>query len=200
MVRSAFWIAAAVLALGVARADVSSIVKDCEDCHGPKGVSTSEEIPTIAGISSGVHEDYLLTYQEKGRPCPKSEYRHGDTKRPATDMCTVAGKLSEADIKAVAAHFAALPFVPAKQTVDAAKAAAGAKIHARDCEKCHTGKGKDADADASILAGQHLKYLEHSFAEFASGERPQPKKMKEKLDKLSAADTEALVHFYAGQQ
>lgn len=200
MVRRGFWIAAGVLVLGVARADVASIVKECEDCHGPKGVSSSEDVATIAGISAGVHGDYLLTYKEKGRPCTKSEYRHGDTKRAATDMCAVAGKLSDADIQAVAAHFAALPFVPAKQAVDAAKAAAGAKIHARDCEKCHTGKGKDADADASILAGQHLKYLQTSFAEFASDERPQPKKMKEKLDKLSAADIEALAHFYASQQ
>lgn len=200
MVRSSWWIAAGMLALGAARADVASLVKQCEDCHGPKGASTSEDVPTIAGISSGVHADYLLTYQEKGRPCPESKYRHGDTSRAATDMCTVAGKLSKEDIDGLAAHFAALPFVPAKQAADATKAAAGAKLHARDCEKCHTGKGKDADADASILAGQQMKYLEHSLKEFASGERPQPKKMKEKLDKLSPADIEALVHFYVSQQ
>ena len=59
---------------------------------------------TIIGItffSSGVHADYLLTYRGKGRPCPKSKYRQGDTKRAATDMCAVARKLTEADIEAL---------------------------------------------------------------------------------------------------
>jgi sulfide dehydrogenase cytochrome subunit len=200
MVRSCFWIGVALLAMGAARADVTAIVKDCEGCHGSKGVSAWSDVPTIAGISSGVHTDYLLSYKKKGRPCPKSEYRQGDTKRAATDMCAVAEKLSEADTEGVAKHFAGQTFVPAKQGIDAVKATAGGKIHARDCEKCHTGKGKDADADASILAGQWMPYLQGTFTQFASGERPQPKKMKEKLSKLSAADFEALVQFYGSQQ
>jgi sulfide dehydrogenase cytochrome subunit len=200
MVRNGLWIGAVLFAASTAGADVSAIVKDCEGCHGPGGVSTEGSIPTIAGISSGVHGDYLLTFKEKGRPCEKTEYKHGDTKRPATDMCAVAGKLSDEEINAVAAHFADQKFSPAKQTVDAAKAAAGAKLHARDCEKCHTGKGADATADAGLLAGQWLPYLQESFKEFASGDRPQPKKMKEKLDKLSPADLEALAHYYASLQ
>jgi sulfide dehydrogenase cytochrome subunit len=200
MIRSGFLIGAVLFATAAAGADVSAIVKDCEGCHGPGGVSTDGNIPTIAGISSGVHGDYLLTYKEKGRPCPQTEYKHGDTKRPATDMCTVAGKLSDEQIEAVAGHFAAQKFVRAKQTADAAKAAAGAKLHARDCEKCHSDKGADATADASVLAGQWLPYLQESFKQFASGDRPQPKKMKEKMDKLSDADREALAHYYATLQ
>jgi sulfide dehydrogenase cytochrome subunit len=163
-------------------------------------VSAWPDVPTIAGISSGVHADYLMTYREKGRPCPKSKYRQGDTKRAATDMCAVARKLTEADIEAVAAHFDTQPFVPARQTADATKAAAGGKIHTRDCEACHSDGGRDAGADASILAGQWMPYLQLSLAQFASGNRPQLEKMKEKLDKLSAADLEALVHFYGRQQ
>jgi sulfide dehydrogenase cytochrome subunit len=181
-------------------ADVSTLVKDCEGCHGNNGVSEWSDVPTIAGISAGVHGDYLLMYRDKERPCVKSKYRQGDTKRPETDMCAVAAKLSDADIEALAAHFAAKPFVPAKQQTDPAKAAAGRKLHARDCEKCHTGNGRDADADASVLAGQWMPYLQSSFKAFASGERPQPKKMKEKMDKLQPADIEALVHFYGSQQ
>ncbi len=71
MVRSCFWIGAALLAMGAARADVAAIVKDCEDCHGPKGVSAWPEVPTIAGISSGVHTDYLLAYKKKGAALPE---------------------------------------------------------------------------------------------------------------------------------
>ena len=200
MVRSGWWIGLAVFVTAGAYADLNAIVNDCEGCHGPKGVSAWSDVPTIAGISPDVHAGYLRTYKEKGRPCTKSEYRQGDTKRAATDMCAVAEKLSDADIDAVAKHFAGQAFVPAKQAVDAAKAAAGGKIHTRDCEKCHTGNGKDVDADASILAGQWMPYLKTAFAQFASGERPQPKKMKEKLSKLSAADIEALANFYGSQQ
>jgi sulfide dehydrogenase cytochrome subunit len=115
-------------------------------------------------------------------------------------MCEVARKLTEADIEAVAAHFDTQAFVPARQTADATKAAAGRRIHSRDCEACHSDAGRDAGADASILAGQWMPYLQLSLAEFASGNRPQLEKMKEKLDNLSAADLEALVHFYGSQQ
>jgi cytochrome c553 len=45
-----------------------------------------------------------------------------------------------------------------------------------------------------------VTYLENSFADYLSGDRPQDKKMKEKLDALSADDVKALVHYYASQQ
>jgi sulfide dehydrogenase cytochrome subunit len=195
------WIVFATLgAAATASADVASLVKDCEGCHGNNGVSTWSDVPTIAGISAGVHGDYLISYKNNERPCAKSKYRQGDLKRPETDMCAAAGKLSDKDIEALAAHFAAKPFVAAKQSFDATKAAAGKALHTRACEKCHTGGGRDADADASILAGQQSGYLKQAMNEFMSGKRPQPKKMKEKMTGLKPADVEALVHFYASQQ
>jgi cytochrome c553 len=45
-----------------------------------------------------------------------------------------------------------------------------------------------------------MGYLEATFAEYASGAREQDKKMKEKMDALSDADTTALIHYYASQQ
>jgi sulfide dehydrogenase cytochrome subunit len=183
-----------------ASADVTTLVKDCEGCHGNNGVSTANDVPTIAGMSAGVHGDYLISYKNKERPCPKSKYRNGDTKRPETDMCTVAGKLSDADMDALAKYFSAKPFAAAKQPFDAAKAAAGKALHMRACEKCHTGGGRDADADASILAGQQGAYLKKSIEEFMAGTRPQPKKMKEKFAGLKAADIDALLYYYASQQ
>jgi sulfide dehydrogenase cytochrome subunit len=193
----AFAIAAAA---PMASADTAALVKDCEGCHGTNGVSTASDVPTIAGISAGVHGDYLISYKNKERPCPKSKYRNGDTKRPETDMCTVAGKLSDADMDALAKYFAAKKFVAAKQPLDAAKAAAGKALHMKSCEKCHTGGGRDADADASILAGQQSAYLKRSIEEFMAGTRPQPKKMKEKFVGLKAADIDALLYYYASQQ
>jgi sulfide dehydrogenase cytochrome subunit len=193
---------AVLLAVGAstANADTAALVKDCEGCHGNNGASTWSDVPTIAGISSGVHADYLIAYKNKERPCPKSKYRQGDTKRAETDMCAVTAKLSEQEIEALAAHFAGKPFVAAKQPLDAAKVAAGKALHSRSCEKCHTGGGRDADADASILAGQQGEYLKRAMNEFMSGKRPQPKKMKEKLAGLKPADVDALLYYYASQQ
>ena len=189
-----------LLAIQAAAADVATVVQQCEDCHGRNGVSDAADVPTIAGISAPVHGDYLLAYQEKTRPCRKGKFRHGDTARPETDMCAIAAKLSAADLEAVANHFAELPFVAAKQSFDAQKAAAGEKLHARDCAKCHTKGGRDPADDASILGGQHLKYLQQALADFKGGEREQSKKMAEKLTNWSDADIDAVAHYYASLQ
>jgi sulfide dehydrogenase cytochrome subunit len=189
-----------LISSSLAAADVASLVKQCEDCHGSKGASEWDDVPTIAGISAPVHGDFLFAYQDKTRPCRASKYRRGDASRPQTDMCAVAAKLADADIEGLAAHFAAQPFVPAKQSFDAAKAAAGKALHARDCAKCHQDGGRDPDDDASILGGQHLKYLQQALADLRSGEREASKKMAEKLMKWTDAEAEAAAHYYASLQ
>lgn len=189
-----------LVAPGAVAADVATLAKQCQDCHGENGVSEWDEVPTIAGISAPVHGDFLVAYQEKARPCRASSYRLGDTSRPKTDMCAIASKLSAADIEAIAAHFAKKPFVPAKQPFDAAKAAAGKALHARDCAKCHANGGRDPEDDASILGGQHLKYLQQALADLRSGERESTKKMTEKLSKWTDAEAEAAAHYYASLQ
>ena len=189
-----------LLSIQAAAGDIARVVHQCEDCHGKNGVSDAADVPTIAGISAPVHGDFLLAYQEKTRPCRKGKFRHGDTARPETDMCAVAAKLSAADLEAVANHFAKLPFVAAKQSFDAQKAAAGEKLHTRDCAKCHTKGGRDPADDASLLGGQHVKDLQQALADFKKGEREQSKKMAEKLAKWSDADIEAVAHYYASLQ
>ena len=115
-------------------------------------------------------------------------------------MCAVAAALDEDTIDAVAAHYAALPFVPAKQDFDADLAAAGKAVHDEACDRCHSDGGSNPDDEAGILAGQWMGYLEDTFAEYRAGEREQPKKMEEKLNALSEDDVKALVHYYASQQ
>jgi sulfide dehydrogenase cytochrome subunit len=180
--------------------DIGSIVDTCNDCHGGDGVSQWTDVPTIAGISAVVQEDALFIYRDKERPCAESKFRQGDTSRAATTMCDISADLSDEAIEEIAAHYADLPFVPAKQEFDAALAASGAEIHKNQCDKCHTGGGANAEDDASILAGQQMGYLEASMAQYASDEREQPPKMKEKVDLLSADDVKALLHYYASQQ
>jgi sulfide dehydrogenase cytochrome subunit len=93
-----------------------------------------------------------------------------------------------------------LPYVAAEQAFDPALVAAGEKVHARDCEVCHSDGGSNADDEAGFLAGQRTGYLQMTFDEYSAGEREQPDAMRKKMDALSADDVKALLHYYASQQ
>jgi sulfide dehydrogenase cytochrome subunit len=193
------------LALGMfvsnpAAADTDSIMQGCNDCHGDNGVSQWNDVPTIAGIDAFGHADALFFFRDEERPCAESDYRQGDTSRAATTMCAVTADLSDDDIEALGDAYAELPFVAATQEFDAALAATGAAIHEAECDRCHSEGGSNVEDEASILAGQWMGYLESAFAQYASGDRLQDKKMKEKMDPLSAEDVKALIHYYASQQ
>jgi sulfide dehydrogenase cytochrome subunit len=175
------------------------LVDSCNDCHGDKGVTTAQDVPTIAGISAGVHGDALKAFKSKSRPCNKVSYKRGDTKRQG-DMCSVAARLTDAEMTALADHYGKLPFVPMKQTVDAAKAAAGKALHERDCKSCHSKGGRDPADEASILGGQPIGWMKATLADLKADKTEQPKKMKEKMSKLSDADLEALAQYYGSEQ
>lgn len=185
----------------IAAAEMADTIEQCNSCHGENGVSTESDIPTIAGASPFVMEEYMFQYREDERPCHESKYRTGDTERPATDMCAIAKEMSEDQILEMAEYYGSQEFVAAKQEFDATKAAAGKLVHRRDCRKCHSDGGSYAGDDAGLLAGQWMPYLEQVFAGYASGERDMLEdKMREKMGKLTAEETEALIHFYASQQ
>lgn len=179
-----------------AQADVAKVLETCAGCHGKDGASTTPEAPIIGGFSSTSLAESLANYKIKARPCLTVKYNAGAQKGQSGDMCTVAAALSEAEVKEVSDYLSKKPFVRATQTPDAAKAAKGKQIHDTHCAKCHTDGGGSADDDAGILAGQWMEYLRHTFEEYKSGKRPQPKKMKPKVDPLTANDLEALVNYY----
>ena len=182
-------------------ADVQDDIEQCDSCHGKDGVSTESDVPTIAGVSPFIIEEYMFEYRDDARPCRESKYRTGDTDRPATDMCVIAKDLSEDEIPDIAEYYGSKEFVAAKQEFDAAKAAVGSKVHRRDCEKCHSDGGSYADDDAGMLAGQWMPYLEQVFADYAAGDRGMLEdKMKEKMDPLDAESTSALIHYYGSLQ
>jgi len=184
---------------GLAAADVDALMQNCSGCHGDNGVSQSSDVPTIAGLAEFVHVDALYVYQDEARPCAESDYRHGDTSRPATTMCAVAADLSEDDIDALAAAYAELEYVSATQDFDADLAAAGEALHGKHCDRCHSDAGMNPEDEAGMLGGQQMGYLRDMFAQYIDGSREQPSKMKEKVDLLSADDVEALVNFYGSQ-
>jgi sulfide dehydrogenase cytochrome subunit len=172
------------------------LLSSCAECHGEKGVSTHKDVPSIAGMSSFYFEGQITAYQKAQRPCPKS-----DVAKTPTDMCTVSKKLDAAQAKELGAYYAAQKWVPAaQQGLDPAKIAAGKAIHTAGCENCHTKGGSVADDDGGLLNGQWLPYLQETLGDYKAGKRVMPEKMKPKMDKLSAADIEAVAQFYASEK
>lgn len=168
---------------------------ECEACHGPNGVSSETNIPTIAGIPEFNFFDQMLRYLE-GRPSASVNHVYGDTSQKG-DMVTIVKSLSEAQIEELAKHYAGLEFVPAKQSFDQALAMKGKAIHAKSCENCHSDGGSNALDEASILAGQQKGYLATTLQQFKQGKRSVDKKMDEAFKGLSSDDLNALVEYYA---
>ncbi len=203
MKRLPTYLAAAFFSMAFSAAsagDLETIIQDCNGCHGDNGVSQWAEVPTIAGLPEFQHADALYIYQDEARPCRDAEYKQGDTSRAAISMCAVAAKLSEDEIDAIAAAYAELPYVKAKQEFDADLAAAGKALHDEHCDKCHSDEGTNPEDEAGMLGGQLMGYLKQSFVDYKADTRDQPKKMKEKIDMLSDDDVTALVHYYGSVQ
>lgn len=163
-----------------------ALADTCAGCHGTDGASVGPTTPSIAGISETYMVDTMKAFQS------------GD--RKSTIMGRIAKGYSDEEFAAMAAVFAKQPIASTKQKTDAAKVAAGQKLHDKSCAKCHDENGGLADDDAGILSSQWAPYLKYSLMDVKAGTRDTGKKMKKKVDKLSDADIDALVHFYASQQ
>jgi len=184
------------LALGV---ELAPLIENCDGCHGPHGVSTDGDIPTIAGQTAEFIGRNLHSYQIWGRPCYKSAFRHGDKSRAATTMCEISSGLANDDIEALSQYYSEQKFVPAKQAFDAAKAAAGAKLHQRECASCHP-RGGSVAALGPILAGQWLPYLRKAARQTSSSDHLAPPLTEKPLSDFSDKEIGALLNFYASQQ
>ncbi len=167
-----------------------ALANTCAGCHGTDGASGGPGTPTIAGLSS----EYFVELM-KG-------FKSGEI--PSTIMGRIAKGYTGDEVKKMATYFGGKPFVPAKQSYDKAKAAKGAKLHEKNCEKCHEDGGTDVDDDTGRLAGQWTHYLKSTMADFIAGKRPMTRKMKKKVMKLHTKGGDAafdeLMAYYASQQ
>jgi sulfide dehydrogenase cytochrome subunit len=196
-------ISSLALALGMAgiasASDIGELAAQCDSCHGSQGASVHSDVPTIGGQSPEYIDDTLHSFQVWGRPCIKSAYRSGDTSRPKTDMCKIAGDLSDEDITALSSYYGELPFVPAMQEFDASRAAAGSALHEQNCISCHDQGGNSAGRGPR-LAGQWLPYMKATLKYVPTGEHLVPPMMERGLGKFSAEEIDSLLNYYASQQ
>jgi sulfide dehydrogenase cytochrome subunit len=163
------------------------LAQACTTCHGTRGSSTEQAVPTIGGQIDA----YLITSMKA--------YREG--LRPSTIMERIAKAYSTKDIEALAAYFAVQSFTRPPQPVNAEKVVAGQIIHDQKCKKCHLHNGRDTnDSESPLLAGQKLQYLQRNMTEILSGKRAIEIKMKSSLMEITPDEIEATLHFYASQQ
>lgn len=168
--------------------DIASVLPICEACHGHDGESIVPTTPIIAGIDAGIIADAIYARQDGDPPCPGSA------------MCAIVGSITHEQSEALGRYFSSKPFVPAKQSFDADKAARGAEIHAAQCEQCHSSGGSDPRDQTSILAGQWMPYLSATLTDYAAGKREALAPMLKRVKALTPEDIDALVNFYASRQ
>lgn len=167
----------------------------CAGCHGTNGQSVGPASPNLAGIS----ETYFIESMQGFKALPKGA-DHAEDARPATIMNRIAKGYSDEQIEAMAAYFAAMPVFKATVPHDAGKAGKGADIYDKRCAKCHDENGALPDDDSGILAGQWLPWMQYSMADFKAGHREMPKKMRKQVKKLSDAEIEDVLHYFASQK
>lgn len=156
-------------------------------CHGTRGASTQQAIPTIGGQI----ESYVVLSLKAFR----------DGSRPSTIMGRIAKAYSSREIDALAAYFAQQPFVRPLQPTDPEKVTRGELVHRRYCARCHLQDAWDANEaeDNPRLAGQKLEYLQRNMTDIIAGRRTVAIDMSAVLLRASPADIDAVLHFYAAQ-
>lgn len=76
----------------------------CEQCHGPDGVGVGDHFPPLSGQAALYLSNQLHAWQQGAR-----------RNDPLQLMQAVAAKLSEPDVAAISAWYAAKPAAPAKE-------------------------------------------------------------------------------------
>ncbi len=167
------------------------IFKQCGACHGDKGQKHSLNVTKyIAGMDKNTVVKILHEYKDGKR----NIYGLGSM------MKGQAGKLSDAEIKAVASYVAYLPKVEIKQSVKKkdTKTLDGAKIFKR-CAICH---GKNAHKKSlkvsKIIAGMDKDHIIETLHKYQSGELNQygyGRMMKGQAKKLNEKQLEAVATY-----
>jgi cytochrome c553 len=150
--------------------DISGTIHVCSSCHGPGGHSISSTFPRLAGQQKDYIERQLRAFRDHTRADPHA----------LTYMWGMAARLTNPQIAAIAAYYAAQPPAPGELD-NSAEAAAGRMIftqgiaaaHVPACNTCHGPQGHGMSAFPR-LAGQHRAYIERQLEAFASNARANP--------------------------
>ena len=130
----------------------------CFACHGPDGNPPNPESPSLAAQAPLYIYYQLLQFREQ--------------RRVNEQMSPFAAKLTDADMKDIAAHFAAQKPAGNAQPADEARTEAGRLAAARfHCGSCHM-PGYTGQNHIPRLAGLQYDYLVLQLRGFKTGARP----------------------------
>jgi cytochrome c553 len=156
----------------------------CLGCHGETGVSVIPGTPSLAGLGKG----YLVAATQA--------YRDQTRKDPV--MAGMVAALSDADIEAISAFFAAQP-ITTTANADSGDAAAG-EVASAACAGCHGADGNSSSPDANpSLASQDASYLIKAMSDYKNGARDNAV-MPGMVAALSDTDLANLAAFYAAKE
>lgn len=179
-----------VIACGAAAQEagrLNELLSVCASCHGPDGVALGEEIPSLGGQNEAYLHGALTDFKEG--------------KRPSAIMRGMTRDLDDADIRALARHFAAKPYVRKPQAVAGNTAARGREVYERLCQICHLDQGRATTyAEYPLLAGQSLPYMQKQMALILGQRRSVEVTKRGMLDLLSPQQIDDAMHFFASQQ
>jgi cytochrome c553 len=157
----------------------------CAACHGADGRSIAAEIPMLAGQQREFITLQVILFREGIRQVPA--------------MQAAVENLSDADVEALAVHYASLPVRAAERAPrDAALAARGQAVSAaRNCGVCHL-PDYAGRAQVPRLTRQHEGFLARTLLEYRDGRRVGiDTQMNGAVQGLSDADLAALAHYLA---
>ena len=164
----------------------ASLATPCLQCHGARGRSQMETIPSLAGQPADFIIIQMILLREGLRQAPA--------------MAPFAANLADRDIEDLAAYFTALPPGPPddRGPRDAALVAvAEAMVGPRHCVSCHVADFGGRNQIPRIAA-QREEYLVHVMTQYRDGTRAGPDtQMNDAVKGLSDAQIAALAHFLA---
>ena len=180
--------AAAFLAGAAKAGDLPSVqekMDTCLACHGVRGVSENDGVPSLAG-EPDLFIQWQLVFFRSGRL--KSEI-----------MDPIAAELSDTDIRALGKAVATLPpaQLPATTDSDPKLTAFGSQLAGeRHCNSCH-GASFAGQQATPRLAGQREEVLVKALHDYKSGARfgTGVAAMPEVASQLEDHDIEALAHY-----
>ncbi|MBS4037500.1 MAG: c-type cytochrome [Hydrogenophaga sp.] len=156
----------------------------CAACHGAGGQSVLTDIPSLAGQPRVFLENQLVVIREGLRDIPA--------------MKGLLDGVSDADLAAMASHFAAAPLKPTPRPKDAALYARGQAVaDANRCASCHLSSYAGRE-QMPRLAGQREDYLLHSMRQFQRNQAVgRDTIMAASLYGIADADVAAMAHYFA---
>lgn len=162
--------------------DISAKLMLCAACHGADGNSQQKGVPSLASQPKIFIENQLVMIREGMRDIPA--------------MQGVLDGLTDEEITAMAAHYAALPLEKPPAGRQEALYVLGEKLaQEMRCSTCHL-PGYAGREQMPRLAGQREDYLLHSMRQFTSNQAVgRDTIMAAALYGVSDDDIQALAHF-----